>query len=158
MAGLASVLKDGRNIFGEGDLALRHGRDHEKAGNTANSSHRATSDQQFLEARSLNEWCQAPEHLTKQKGSEVLPSEPSDVSEDRSECQFQTELRLTGYVRETAASHLRSDRGARGGEAGWSATEGSGGAAVRARVDDRSARDREVGMVEDVKNLGSELE
>ena len=48
MAGLAAVLKDGRDVFGKRDLALGHRRDRDKAGNTANSSHLATSDANSL--------------------------------------------------------------------------------------------------------------
>jgi hypothetical protein len=43
MAGLASVLKDGRDVFGKRDLALGHGRDYDKTGETENWAHLATS-------------------------------------------------------------------------------------------------------------------
>jgi hypothetical protein len=43
MAGLTAVLKDWRNVFGKGDLALGDCRERDKTGNKANSSHLATS-------------------------------------------------------------------------------------------------------------------
>src|SRR5580700_484381 len=79
------------------------------------------------------------------------------------ERQLHTELRLTGHIRKAAASYQRRDRGACGSEASWAVGGCTCGAAVRSRIDDRRARarparDRKIGMVENVKDLGSDLE
>ena len=84
-----------------------------------------------------------------------------------SEHELQTKLRLTGHIGDAATSDLRNDRSSAGviavsGGCGGAPVR-SCGTAARSCVDDRWARteyagDREVGMVEDIKNLGPELE
>src|SRR5581483_4681454 len=110
----------------------------------------------------LREGRQRAHCAAKEKGSEILPSEPSNLLPSRSELQLQTELRLPRDVGQSAASDQRSNRRARGIEAS-AVAGGTGWPAIRSGVDDgwpgnRRTWDRKVRVIEDVKDLGLKRE